>query len=629
MNSARSAFLLGLALVSLAPLSARAAEQKHLAVLEFEIAPGLKIDRVVFSDLARSAVNRRAPDLFVMTRESTEALLQANGKTVADCTGECEVETGRKLGADYIVSGRIAQVGKHLFLTMRLFSTFDGRLLQSADARGTNIDELVDQADAALVTLVSPLGAAPTAKRSSNAAKRSATVASEGAGSEGHIGGAAQDVAVGDDAEVVVQFASEPPGAVVLLDGAVLCQATPCSKLVAKGPHDVSLQREGYEPQTAQLAAKDGAKVQVTLVRISARVSVETEPAGIAISIDGKEAGASPLAWRELKAGEHKVVIDDPCWQSDGERVVLKKGEDRPLRIVAKPRLAGLKVTAEDEKGNALEARALLDGKELGKVPGTFKVPLCTKSVEVTTSDSSQAVELKLEEGKVAQKRVVLSTRAAAASPGKGRIEPKSGLEFVNLPGGALEGGNFAGTRVAPFALGRTATTVAAYGKCVAAGACTEPQTGAACNWKTRRENHPINCVDWNQATAFCGWIGGRLPKSEEREWAASGGEGREYPWGNQPPSNQLCWDGEGSDLGKGNRKTTCPVGAYPAGRSKQGLLDLAGNVWEWLDTDYNGGKELRGGSWGGGYPSYFRVSDRLYDDPSLRYASLGFRCAQ
>jgi len=96
----RSALLAATLAVAIA-LPARAAEQKHLAVLEFELAQGVKIDRTYFSDLARGAVKKHAPQLFVMTRESTEALLQANGKTMADCTGECEVEVGRKLGADW------------------------------------------------------------------------------------------------------------------------------------------------------------------------------------------------------------------------------------------------------------------------------------------------------------------------------------------------------------------------------------------------------------------------------------------------------------------------------------------------------------------------------------------------
>ena len=80
-------------------------EAARLAVLEFETAPGLKIGRTYFSDLARGVVHRKAPTLFVLTRERTEALLAADGKTMADCQGNCEVEVGRKLGADYIISG--------------------------------------------------------------------------------------------------------------------------------------------------------------------------------------------------------------------------------------------------------------------------------------------------------------------------------------------------------------------------------------------------------------------------------------------------------------------------------------------------------------------------------------------
>ena len=68
----------------------------------------------------------------------------------------------------------------------------------------------------------------------------------------------------------------------------------------------------------------------------------------------------------------------------------------------------------------------------------------------------------------------------------------------------------------------------------------------------------------------------GRLPSAEEREWAASSGEGREYPWGSEEPGARACWNGEGSDAGKGNRNTTCAVGSKlvrPCGlaRSRRG----------------------------------------------------------
>ena len=91
-----------------------------------------------------------------MTRESTEALLQANGKTLSDCAGECEVDIARKLGADYVLSGRVTQFGTRLsVVTMRLFSTVDGRLIGSAEARATNLDQLQDAMDGALDKLLS------------------------------------------------------------------------------------------------------------------------------------------------------------------------------------------------------------------------------------------------------------------------------------------------------------------------------------------------------------------------------------------------------------------------------------------------------------------------------------------
>jgi formylglycine-generating enzyme required for sulfatase activity len=109
----------------------------------------------------------------------------------------------------------------------------------------------------------------------------------------------------------------------------------------------------------------------------------------------------------------------------------------------------------------------------------------------------------------------------------------------------------------------RTEVTVSAYAACVASGKCTPAYKGGPCNAGVAgRESHPINCVYWNQADAYCKAQGLRLPTEEEWEYAATGGDGRTYPWGEAAPSNQLCWGGEGNDLGKGNRRSTCAVGS-------------------------------------------------------------------
>jgi formylglycine-generating enzyme required for sulfatase activity len=198
------------------------------------------------------------------------------------------------------------------------------------------------------------------------------------------------------------------------------------------------------------------------------------------------------------------------------------------------------------------------------------------------------------------------------------------------IPSGTFKYGDDKRDKTLPsFCMDTTEVTVDAYKACPS---CSAPDsTGSMCNWgKSDRGNHPINCVDWNQATAYCASVTKRLPTEEEWEYAARGADGRKYPWGDTEPSNQLCWDGEGNDLGKGKRMSTCPVSSYAAGRSPFGLDDMSGNVWEWTSTLYDANKTdrvLRGGSWIYVYPAWVRASYRYINAPTLRISFVGFRC--
>jgi formylglycine-generating enzyme required for sulfatase activity len=96
------------------------------------------------------------------------------------------------------------------------------------------------------------------------------------------------------------------------------------------------------------------------------------------------------------------------------------------------------------------------------------------------------------------------------------------------------------------------------------------------------KEDHPVVYVSWRDAVAFCTWLSretGReftLPSEAEWEKAARGTDGQIYPWGDDPPTPELC------NFGK-NVGNTTPVGKYsPAGDSPYGCVDMAGNVWEW-----------------------------------------------
>jgi formylglycine-generating enzyme required for sulfatase activity len=181
----------------------------------------------------------------------------------------------------------------------------------------------------------------------------------------------------------------------------------------------------------------------------------------------------------------------------------------------------------------------------------------------------------------------------------------------------------------------------------------------AACNPSLRtwtdtpgsRETHPVNCVTWYTAFAFCAWDGGRLPTEAEWEFAAAGGEeNRLYPWGQQPPDMTRS----GFDCGWGGTSGQCTlsdlgaVGSTPAGEARWGHQDLAGSLWEYVldrhsDAWYAGpgnpcdncanlamgmARAIRGGSFQ--HPSSsLRAANRTFKEPDIPGITIGFRCAR
>ncbi len=192
---------------------------------------------------------------------------------------------------------------------------------------------------------------------------------------------------------------------------------------------------------------------------------------------------------------------------------------------------------------------------------------------------------------------------------------------------------------VATFALDVTEVTGSAYKSCVDSGKCTAPATGGSCNWgRAGLGEHPVNCVDWEQATAYCAFVGRRLPTEEEWEYAARGSAGRTFPWGADAPGSRACWNGEGNTAGKGKRTSTCEVGTHASGDTPEGVKDLAGNVWEWTSSGYSEDysknratdkRVTRGGGWAHPDTVNLRGVRRGRSAPAFRHTALGFRCAR
>ncbi len=209
--------------------------------------------------------------------------------------------------------------------------------------------------------------------------------------------------------------------------------------------------------------------------------------------------------------------------------------------------------------------------------------------------------------------------------------------------------------RLPAFELGRHEVTWDQFASCVEAGGC-KPIDLARCHvWiedegfvlgapldaRTVTADRPVVCVTWGQARQYCEWRGQRLPAEAEWERAARGGDdARQYPWGNETPTCEHA-NLHGCDLGPRE------VGTSDAGRSAEGVYDMAGNVWEWTQDWYDKGAYRRvgqrrrpgGPEWGevkvvrGG--SFYedahdlRASYRYGLSPDFGYGTVGLRCAR
>lgn len=126
------------------------------------------------------------------------------------------------------------------------------------------------------------------------------------------------------------------------------------------------------------------------------------------------------------------------------------------------------------------------------------------------------------------------------------------------------------------FRIGRTPVTNAEYRLFVEASGHPAPSHWPKGELPAGRELHPVTYVSWSDALAFCRWAGGTLASEVQWERAARGDDDRTWPWGDEPPTDDRA------TLGKTD---TSPVGLHPRGASPFGVLDMAGNVWEWTSS--------------------------------------------
>jgi serine/threonine protein kinase/formylglycine-generating enzyme required for sulfatase activity len=198
---------------------------------------------------------------------------------------------------------------------------------------------------------------------------------------------------------------------------------------------------------------------------------------------------------------------------------------------------------------------------------------------------------------------------------------------------------------ISAFYMDVTEITNGQYKACVNGGDCNPPASGSGVysrsNYYDQAQyaNYPVVNVTWFDARDYCIWAGKRLPTEAEWEKAARGDDGRIFPWGNSFNSNRTNTQDRGTSAIQ-------PVGQYSNGASPYGILDMTGNVWEyvadWFDPDYyasspdqnptgptsspTGQRVLRSGSYAN-FQHYARIANRGAVEPGTSTPFRGFRC--
>jgi formylglycine-generating enzyme required for sulfatase activity len=296
--------------------------------------------------------------------------------------------------------------------------------------------------------------------------------------------------------------------------------------------------------------------------------------------------------------------------------------------------------------------------------PTAVEASTLTQAPTVTEASTEVATEAPTE-----MATETLTVTAPTLSPAIASSTPyaeKDGMTMIEISAGEFMLGSDKGDAdekplqtmfLDAFSIDQTEVTNKMYSQCVTDGMCALPSHIGSPNEKVyygnpKYENYPVIYVNWDMAKAYCQWAGRDLPTEFQWEKAARGTNGLIYPWGDKFDGRLLnycdvnCANHSKSDNRYNDENVNlAPVGYYLNGASVYGVLDMSGNVWEWINDWYdvypNGiptastyfGQKfhvIKGGSWvhnmyeaRSSNRSYYSVGSDAFNDYT------GFRCAR
>jgi len=341
--------------------SSPALAEEYIAVLDIqgEISEAIKLQ---LADETRSGALKALPlsDYTIITRENMLSMIKDMEKDPKCLEGACEIDIGRNIGADFIVSGQVLKIEGTYLYSLKLHNTASGALIGTQRIEGSNALELIRKTSESTNTFFSDTlhkPEAPVPEKHSN-----------------------------PDVLNMVQFNSTPSGAQVWLDDTLICPTTPCNYAVSSGFHVVEYKKDLYKPWKAEFQSKTGMEIRADLNQFHTNLYLKSNTPGVRVFLDDVLIGTTPLDTTSITPGPHVLRYEGACAYGEEERFVAREGVDVFREIDLQSHTSSLRVLSINQRGKSIRSRVYIDGKFAGYTPFQESVSSCSNRIEVETT---------------------------------------------------------------------------------------------------------------------------------------------------------------------------------------------------------------------------------------------------